>query len=399
MQHAKKMPISRLAIWWSGFPNDAIMAGQHDAKIALPCPNVINRLVQWDKSRDPVHHWGCRRNSMTGHLVDQPSPLLSDLGWSAFFSGQLGPDDAALAPMRVATVHRSRLGAISEMEAVRLKLKAHTNTGEFAVGDWVMVEPTSLLLERRLDRRTVLERRTHDGRMMQLAAANIDTLFIVSSCNADFNTARLERYIAVANQAGATPVVLLTKADTVNNPLAYRDQAAALQRGIVVIQLNAKSDDTIATLAPWLTRGQTVALVGSSGVGKSTLVNTLTQAAPKVAQLTGEVREHDAKGRHTTTSRSLHRIPGGGWIIDTPGTRSLNVGETGDGIDKLFAEITELAPFCRFRDCTHAHEPGCAVLAAIANGSLSAERLMRWRKLQDESKPVALTRSGQRGKR
>jgi ribosome biogenesis GTPase len=336
---------------------------------------------------------------MTHPLGGRPAPSLQDLGWSPFFAGQLGPQDVDLAAMRIATVHRARLGAMSQTGPVRLTLQPHTNTGDFAVGDWVLVEPDTRLLRRRLDRRTVLERRTHDGRTFQLAAANADTLFIVSSCNADFNPARLERYLALANHAGITPVVLLTKADTADDPLSYRDQAAALQRDLPVITLDAKSDDTIAALAPWCTAGQTVALVGSSGVGKSTLVNTLAGSAQATPQLTGAVREHDAKGRHTTTSRSLHAIVGGGWVIDTPGTRSLNVGETGDGIDTLFAEITELAPSCRFRDCTHVHEPGCAVLAAVADGRLSSERLERWRKLQGESKPVAPDYSSPRSRR
>jgi ribosome biogenesis GTPase len=141
--------------------------------------------------------------------------------------------------------------------------------------------------------------------------------------------------------------------------------------------------------------GQTVALVGSSGVGKSTLVNTLAGAAQKIPQETGGVREGDAKGRHTTTLRSIHAIAGGGWAIDTPGMRTLQVSQTACGIDTLFAEITELAPLCKFRDCTHAHEPGCAVQAALAAGALDPERLSRWRKLSQENRDntPALTRA------
>jgi ribosome biogenesis GTPase len=131
--------------------------------------------------------------------------------------------------------------------------------------------------------------------------------------------------------------------------------------------------------------GQTVALVGSSGVGKSTLVNTLAGPTQELAQQTGGIREHDAKGRHTTTSRSLHAIAGGGWVIDTPGMRTLRVSDAAFGIETLFAEITELAPHCRFSDCTHTHEPGCAVQGAVAAGVLDPERLTRWRKLVEES--------------
>jgi ribosome biogenesis GTPase / thiamine phosphate phosphatase len=273
-------------------------------------------------------------------------------------------------------------------------LPPHTNTAEFAVGDWVLADPKTHELHRRLTRHTVLERHTEGGRAPQLAGANIDTLFIVTSCNADFNPARLERYLALANQAGTTPVIVLTKADTVDDPQEYEQQAKALQRGLAVVTLNARSKDAANALAPWCGLGQTVALVGSSGVGKSTLVNTLAGSE----QETGAIREADAKGRHTTTSRSLHAMAGGGWIIDTPGIRTLHVSELAYGIDTLFAEITELAPLCRFRDCTHEHEPGCAVQAAIAAGTLDPERLARWRKLQDENRDNTPAQSGPRSR-
>ncbi|MGB3338352.1 MAG: ribosome small subunit-dependent GTPase A, partial [Devosia sp.] len=222
-------------------------------------------------------------------------------------------------------------------------------------------------------------------RPTQLVAANVDTLFIVASCNADFNLARLERYLAFANDAGTNPVIVLTKADVVDDAEDYARQAAGLQRGLAVVPLNARSADAVAALQPWCGEGSTVAIVGSSGVGKSTLVNTLvgTESRP---QQTGSVREGDSKGRHTTTARSLHAMAGGGWVIDTPGVRSLHMKDLGQGLDMLFAEITELAPACKFRNCTHDHEPGCAVRAAVAAGTLDPERLARWRKLQAESR-------------
>jgi ribosome biogenesis GTPase len=324
---------------------------------------------------------------------------LSRLGWSDFFADQIDRDEADLAPMRIATVHRARLTAISELGPVKLVLPVHANTGDFAVGDWVLVEPNTHLLGRRLDRKTVLERRTESKKTPQLAGANIDTLFIVTSCNADFNLARLERYLALANQAGTHPVILLTKADEAVDAETYRQQAAALQRGLTVVSLNPRSADSVAALAPWCGFGQTVALVGSSGVGKSTLVNTLAGPDQETPQQTGSIREHDAKGRHTTTSRSLHAIAGGGWVIDTPGMRTLHVSDSAEGIGELFAEITELAPHCKFRDCTHAHEPGCAVQAAVADGSLDPERLSRWRKLLEENQSNTPVMTGPRGGR
>lgn len=315
------------------------------------------------------------------------SPALADLGWSPFFAEQLAPAEVGMAPVRVSVVHRSRL--LAETGAGPVKLAVQGGVTDFAVGDWVLTDPATRMAVRRLHRRTLLRRRDEGARVPQLIAANVDTLFIVTSCDDDFNPARLERYLAFANEAEVEPVVLLTKADRIADPRSYGARAEALQRGLAVVALNAKDPGAAQLLAPWCGPGRTVALVGSSGVGKSTLLNTLTGKAGDAAQATGGVREHDAKGRHTTTARSLHRIAGGGWVIDTPGMRGLSVGDMGVGLETLFAEITELAPRCRFRDCTHDHEPGCAVRAAVAAGDLSAERLDRWRKLHEENRAHA----------
>lgn len=333
------------------------------------------------------------------NLPEQPLASEASLGWSPYFEDQLAPDEGHLLRMRIATVHRTRLTALSPSGVVRLRLSEGTQTAGFAVGDWVLVDPDTHLLRRRLDRRTLLQRHGGGGHATQLIAANVDTLFIVTSCNGDFSPARLERYLALANEAGTTPVVVLTKIDRTTDAGRYLRQAQSLQRGLAVVMLNAQAPEAARTLAPWCGAGYTAACVGSSGVGKSTLLNTLAGMSAEDAQATGPVREADAKGRHTTTSRSLHATGTGGWVIDTPGMRSLNVADVSAGLDELFAEIVDLAPRCRFRDCTHAHEPGCAVRAAVGAGTVDPARLDRWRKLSEENRNNTAVRTGPHGNR
>ncbi|WP_106745039.1 ribosome small subunit-dependent GTPase A [Yoonia maritima] len=305
------------------------------------------------------------------------------LGWSPFFMSQLDIDELeTLTPARIATVHRDRVVGFSDIGTLELTLDPGITTAAVAVGDWVLAAPEQFRLIQVLDRKTELSRGTefHTGEK-QLIAANIDTLFITTSCNNDFNPARLERYLALAHDAMITPVILLTKVDQCDNPDDYVDQARALGRGLEVIAFDAKSDDVIATLAPWCGKGQTVALTGSSGVGKTTIANALTGGNA----LTRDIREDDARGRHTTTGRSLHAMPSGGWLIDTPGMRGLGLAEVSFGIDATFPEISELAETCKFRDCAHESEPGCKVQAAIAAGEIDPDRLKRFKKLKREN--------------
>lgn len=365
-----------------GVQVEGLSWGQNWARIAADWgPKNGASGFRWGlASRPNADHFKRMQN-----MSSLPVLSLAHYGWSSFFSEQLEEGDGDLTPMRIATIHRDRMSAECPKGQLRLVLPHRANTADYAVGDWVLVNRDTAELGRRLTRNTELSRTTEGGKVSQLIAANVDTLFIVTSCNEDMNIARLERYLALANASGTRPVVVLTKADKVADAEAWRAPVLALQRGLEVVTLNGTEAAAKRALSPWCAMGQTVALVGSSGVGKSTLLNTLTEKTGEDAQLTGGIREHDAKGRHTTTSRSLHMIPGGAVVIDTPGIRNLYLADVTAGLDLLFAEIVELAPDCRFRNCTHMHEPGCAVQAAVKEGALDADRLERWRKLQDES--------------
>ena len=305
---------------------------------------------------------------------------MTDLGWSDDF---LQGAPAALAadpiPARVTEVTRDRLIALGPDGP--LTLLPLLPSGDHAVGDFVLTDGARALWL--CPRRTVIARRAAGiESARQLVAANLDRLAIVTSCNADFNLARLERYLAMAYQGNVTPLIVLTKPDLAENPGAYAARAATILPAEQVLLLNARDPSSTEALAPHCGPGLTLALVGSSGVGKTTLQNHLTG----VTAATQGIREDDAKGRHTTTARQMRPTRAGGWLIDTPGIRELQLSEAGDGIAAVFADLEALAATCRFRDCRHETEPGCAIRAAIADGTVEAARLDRWRKLDREDR-------------
>jgi ribosome biogenesis GTPase / thiamine phosphate phosphatase len=309
------------------------------------------------------------------------STSLADLGWSAHFADQLDDSDR-LTPLRLFEIQRDRATGIGPDGAVVLSYPDGLSAGRTVVGDWVLADPETARIVRVLDRRTEIARRAA-GRAggRQLIAANIDTLFVVTSCNADFNPPRLERYLALAFDANLSAVIVLTKADTTEHAEDYATRARAVSPRIAgVVALDSRDPAELARLAPWLGRGRTVAFVGSSGVGKSTLLAGLV--GQQIA--TQDIRENDAKGRHTTTARTVYRTPQGALVIDTPGMRELGIQDAAEGVDAVFEDIVELALTCRFSDCAHETEPGCAIRRAIRDGRVAPERLERWRKLQRE---------------
>lgn len=331
------------------------------------------------------------------------TPELTELGFNGHFVAQLAADDyEKFRPVRVIEVQRSgitvsdgNVETFLEPGAGWLKRPAEDRP---TVGDWLLVDADVTRIERVLDRKTLFKRGAAGERSdLQLIAANVDTLFIVSSCNDEFNESRLERYLALAIDAGAYPVVVLTKADLADDPASYRARAESLRRDLAVEVVNALDADSLFGATAWVSTGSTVALVGSSGVGKSTIVNTL---AGRSVTPTAGIREKDARGRHTTTSRNLHRLEGGGLLLDVPGMRELKVAEAAEALDELFDDIAALAAECRFGDCGHAGEPGCAVAAALEAGRLSERRLENYRKLKREeahfSKAVHERRAGER---
>lgn len=321
----------------------------------------------------------------------RPSTLQS-LGWQPFFSQQISAEALVeTPPVRVTQVHRSGLRVIGDGIETKLPPRADATVGDWLLYDAVLPQNSQLL-----DRKSLIKRRApgHDVQV-QLIAANIDTAFIVTSCNPDFNVARLERYIALALEADVTPVIVLTKLDQCDTPDDYLIPARAILDTVPVIALNAKGPDVAEKLADWCRPGQTVAFLGSSGVGKSTLVNALSGAAVEATQ---GMREDDAKGRHTTTSRNLHVLPIGCAVLDTPGMRELQLLDAASGLADVFADIDVLTSQCKFRNCAHQTEPGCAVQAALANGEIDPMRFARWQKLTAEDQVNSATMAQRKAK-
>lgn len=331
----------------------------------------------------------------------QPAVTLRDLGWKPHFQHQLAEDDAfdGLRPVRVTAVHRTGLhvtGPGIDAEIVPFFDPDLDEAANATIGDWLLLDPEALVARHMLERASLFKRRAPGtGREVQLIAANVDTVFIVTSCNEDFNIARLERYLTLARQAQVTPVLVLTKPDLATDPDSYVEQAQALDRSMCVELVNATIEAGAKRLLPWCGRGQTVVFVGSSGVGKSTLVQTLTGQAGIETQA---IREDDAKGRHTTTRRDLYQLESGAWLVDTPGMRELSLADVREGLEVVFADLTDLEQHCRFKDCAHDAEPGCAVKAAVARGEIDAARVARWQKLVAEDALNALSLVERRAK-
>ena len=318
----------------------------------------------------------------TGHANSperERSPL-EKLGWQPFFAQQMSVEDLTEThPVRVIEVHRNGLHVVGDGIDALIPPGA-----EATVGDWLLFDSKNPAGSHVLQQKSLFKRRAPGtDRKLQLIAANVDTVFVVTSCNQDFNVARLERYIAMAFEAEVTPVIVLTKADLCADTSPYMDVAGAISSWVPVVLLNALSAQPSDKLANWCKPGQTVAFLGSSGVGKSTLVNALFGIEKAD---TSSIREDDCKGRHTTTRRQLHFTPQGCAVLDTPGMRELQLTDAEAGIADVFADLTDLASQCRFNDCQHETEPGCAILRALEAEKIDPPRLARWRKLVAEER-------------
>lgn len=331
-----------------------------------------------------------------GEAHDQ---TLAALGWDDRFASLLAFESPGLVPGRILTEERGQYlvanesgeGPASPSGRLRHDTELDPSATWPAVGDWVAMEPGApgehRLIQRVLPRRTAVVRRAPGDRKVpsQVLAANVDTVFVVTSVNLDFNLRRLERYLAVAWESGAWPVVLLSKADLSDDLDSYRAAGATAAAGVDVIAVSVVTGEGLDAIRACLGPGRTVVFIGSSGVGKSSIVNALA-GEPLLA--TAAIREGDARGRHTTTRRELVRLAGG-LLIDTPGLRELGVLD-GDGVGSAFEDVQRASALCRFSDCRHRSEPGCGVRAAIDDGTLDHARLEAYRKLEREAERAAL---------
>jgi ribosome biogenesis GTPase len=322
------------------------------------------------------------------HRVDLPA-----LGWSDFFARTFTPLAVeGLTPGRVVFEHThiytvlTESGEILAQVSGRLRHHAAGRQDFPAVGDWVALARRPhggrATITAVLPRRSRFARKVAGAKVEeQVVAANVDTVFLVAGLDGDFNVRRLERYLVLARESGAMPVVVLNKADLCPDVDARIAEVEAIALGLPVLALSARGGQGLESLRSYLRPRETVAFLGSSGVGKSTIVNALIG---RPVLRTREVRARDSRGRHASAARQLVVLPDGSLVIDTPGMRELQLWEVGEGLVETFEDIEALADECRFRDCRHRDEPGCAVKAAAAQGRLAAERLANYQKLQDE---------------